>query len=237
MSYCVNCGVELGSAEHACPLCQTPVVNPANPWKEPTVLPYPNRVETIMRHVDLRYFGSLTSLMLLIPALICMLNDLLLHQRITWSAFVAGGLLVVFVAVLLPMIVRKRVLLLLLWLDMGAVLSLLWLVEWGTGGKGWFLHLGLPLTLAFGLVASLLICWFTAKGGKRPPLLSIGLIVYAPGVYTVFINMIVNWYLNRSVLPKWGWYTLIPCLITGTMFFILHRRSKWRESVYKRLFF
>jgi len=237
VSYCVNCGVELGQAERVCPLCRTPVVNPANPWKEPEVRPYPKRVETIMRHVDIRYIGFLSSLLLLIPALICMLNDWLVHQSITWSAYVAGGLLVVFTAVLLPMMVRKRKAMLLLWLDMGSVLLLLWMIERGTGGGNWFLRLGLPLVLAFGFVAGLVIAWLTAKRGKRPPLLSLGLMIYAPGVYTVLVNMIVNWYLRRSVFPIWGWYALIPCLVTGTMLLILHRRSKWRESVYKRLFF
>lgn len=28
MSYCVNCGVELDASLEACPLCNTPVVNP-----------------------------------------------------------------------------------------------------------------------------------------------------------------------------------------------------------------
>lgn len=28
MSYCVNCGVELDRSLRACPLCNTPVINP-----------------------------------------------------------------------------------------------------------------------------------------------------------------------------------------------------------------
>ena len=31
MSYCVNCGVELGPGARECPLCRTPVVNPVCP--------------------------------------------------------------------------------------------------------------------------------------------------------------------------------------------------------------
>ena len=32
MSYCVHCGVQLAPSEARCPLCQTPVVDPAAPY-------------------------------------------------------------------------------------------------------------------------------------------------------------------------------------------------------------
>ena len=33
MAYCVHCGVKLGAGEKRCPLCQTPVYDPAEPEK------------------------------------------------------------------------------------------------------------------------------------------------------------------------------------------------------------
>ena len=43
MAYCVHCGVKLGEGEKRCPLCQTPVYDPAEPHPAPAPKPYPVR--------------------------------------------------------------------------------------------------------------------------------------------------------------------------------------------------
>ena len=54
MSYCVNCGVKLAPSEKKCPLCGVPVVNPRDPWVEPSHRPYPKQVERVMHRIDRR---------------------------------------------------------------------------------------------------------------------------------------------------------------------------------------
>lgn len=44
MSYCVNCGVELGKAEQRCPLCGTEVVNPKEPYDPKAKQLYPKQL-------------------------------------------------------------------------------------------------------------------------------------------------------------------------------------------------
>ena len=44
MSYCVNCGVRLAKSEHACPLCNTKVINP-NKLEEDYVPAYSSQIE------------------------------------------------------------------------------------------------------------------------------------------------------------------------------------------------
>ena len=53
MSYCVNCGVELDRSAKACPLCNTPVINPNELLRKEQKTPFPQekgQVETARDH-------------------------------------------------------------------------------------------------------------------------------------------------------------------------------------------
>lgn len=52
MSYCVNCGVELDKNLQACPLCNTPVINPKELERKSMEFAFPKekgQVETVKR--------------------------------------------------------------------------------------------------------------------------------------------------------------------------------------------
>ena len=52
MSYCVNCGVELDASAEACPLCNTPVINPKEIPYSKKMTPFPKekgQVELVKR--------------------------------------------------------------------------------------------------------------------------------------------------------------------------------------------
>lgn len=237
MSYCVNCGVELAPSEEKCPLCKTSVINPTNPWKEPKEYPYPNRIETIVRHVDVQYFTLLATLLLMVPVFICLINDLFLHAGdITWSVYVVGGAGLLFVFFLLPLLLhKKRNPYVCLTLDVAALLIFLLLIDYKSDGPPWFLHLGMPLTLTLGFLAAFMTIWFKTRR-PRPVLISIGLILYAAGIYTICTEMIINAYQQLSVLPHWSLYSFIPCALSGTIFILLNKHQALRENIYKRLF-
>lgn len=234
MSYCVNCGVELAPSEKHCPLCNVPVINPADPWKEPEEHPYPRRIETVEQHIDRRFFSLFATLILLVPIFICLINDLFVHGTITWSVFVIAGAALLFVFVLLPFIVGKCNPLLLWGIDTAAVLGFLYLVDEKIGGTDWFLPLAFPLTLALAAICLLFLRWFRIR---RSILKSMGLLCYAAGLYAMCVDVIINLYKRISPMPHWSWYSLVPCVLIGTAFFILNRRKKWRDSIYKRMFF
>lgn len=234
MSYCVNCGVELAPSEKRCPLCHVPVINPADPWKEPEEHPYPRRIETVEPHIDRRFFSLFATLILMVPILICLINDLFVHGKVTWSVFVIGGAGVVFVFFLLPFLIGKCSPVLLWTFDTVAVLGFLLLTERKVGGNDWFLPLALPLTLVLAAICLLFLQWFQTR---RSILMSMAFLCYAAGIYAMCVEMIVNLYRRLSPMPHWSWYSLVPCVLIGTAFLILNRRKKWRDSIYKRMFF
>lgn len=235
MSYCVNCGVELASSEHNCPLCGTEVINPRDPWREPKSRPYPAYFEAIMRGIDRRYLCSIIGLLLLIPVAVCLLVDVLADAGLNWSLYVMGAVLVIMVAVLLPISVGKPRHLLFLGCDTVAILAYLFLINL-LSDKQWFLPLALPITLACSLFTLLVMIYFRQRKEKGL-FVALAVMLFASGGLTMAIEIIIKHQLNGNFMPKWSWYAFVPCVLSGLIFIIINRQKKWKESIRKRLFF
>jgi hypothetical protein len=236
MSYCVSCGVELAASEPVCPLCDTPVLNPRNPWKAPAVRPWPAYLESIARTVDRRYVSGLIAVLLAIPVAVCVIVNVLSPSSPPWSAFVAGGALCLALAVLLPLAWGGRGFGVYLAADALAALAFLAFIDSQTGGRGWFLPLAAPITLSAAALLWLLVHGFRRRK-KKGVLPTLALWLAAVGVFTVLLEVYVRVWQGESPAPHWSWYAVIPCGLTAAAFLILDSRNRWKESVKKRLFF
>ena len=70
MPYCVHCGVELESGTSACPLCETPVVDPAELGFPPPRPLYPEEKPAGIPKLSRRVILILCALLNLIPAFV-----------------------------------------------------------------------------------------------------------------------------------------------------------------------
>ena len=235
MSYCVNCGVELGKSEKYCPLCQVEVINPASPWAEPEQLPYPARLERISRNLDRRHLGILLGVILLIPALITLICDLAGGNGIVWSGYVIGALGLLFVWFVLPLYFNRYYHGAFFPLDLIALLGYLFYIEFGSGGD-WFLPLGAPLCIISGIF--LWVSWllFTKKK-KMNGLGRASWILLACGLFSVAVEIIINSYASGGRQLVWSIYVLIPCLALSLCAFILSESRRLRDEIRKRIFF
>ena len=98
--YCISCGVKLADSERKCPLCGLEVYHPrlpravgenmypVNQYPEQTVSPWGIRM--------------LVLVCFLLPLLTVLLCDLPIHGRITWSGYVIGALVLLYVVAVLP---------------------------------------------------------------------------------------------------------------------------------------
>lgn len=235
MSYCVNCGVELAPSEKRCPLCGVEVVNPAKPWTEPEALPYSDNAERI-RRIDRRYLAGLISLVLLIPAVVCMFCDIL-DGRLSWSLLVTGALLNVFVIFLIPMMLHRPSALLLIALDTVSTSAYLLLIRIACGlpasGKDWLLPLALPIVLLTAILAAAFSLWLRKR---RPIALICAFAFLSVGILTVGINLLVNLYCGLALMPVWSLYSMLPCLVLFVFFLVLNKRNRWKDGIRKRLF-
>lgn len=234
MSYCVNCGVELADSERVCPLCQTEVLNPAKPWTEPPVRPYPRQLERIDR-IDRQFAAALLGLVLLIPVFVTLLCDLLSDGRVSWSAYVMGAIAVVMVWVLLPLAARRYHQILFLGLDglsAAAFLGAVCLV----GGGHWFWPLALPVTAAATVLAICLVFLFR-RPWARDMLVRGALFLLEAGLLVMGIEAVVDLHVAGRVRFSWAPYVLIPCWLLAAAAILVSRQKKLREEIIKRLFY
>ena len=234
MSYCVNCGVELGDSEKHCPLCQVEVANPKAPWEEPAERPYSHHVETMMDRIDRRYFATLAGLLLTIPCILTVLLDIISGSGLTWSAYVIGAVAVIYVMVLLPFFFRKYHAVIFLGADCAAVLLYLLFIETVNGGQ-WFLALGLPLTVAASVCLLALALLFTKK--KCSIIVKTGAVLIAVGVFVVAAEVFISLNVFQTVRFAWSLYALIPCAVLGVAALVLEHRQNFKERVRRRLFY
>lgn len=236
MSYCVNCGVELDKGERKCPLCGVEAVNPLEPWTEENELarPYPRHVEHLNARVDRRYAATFCSLMLLIPLFIAMFTNLLTSGALTWSLYVLGGALVVFVCVFLPMLLPRRRDYLCVLLSAAAVTLLVWLVSYLTKGT-WFFTLGLSLCCIAALYA-LLITFLCRPTRTMDALVRAAAALTGAGLTVVLVELAIRLHTGGALVPRWSAYALFPCLVLSAGLLILNRRAKLKSEIKRRFF-
>ena len=130
MSYCVNCGVELDRDAAACPLCQTPVINPVCP-PDPQAIPNFPMERQEVESVDHRELAILLSAMTVCTGVCCGLLNFVLWRGAPWSLFVVGACAVLWVWLVPPLLLRRAPSAVLLLLDLlavgGLALFLVWL--------------------------------------------------------------------------------------------------------------
>ena len=107
MAYCVHCGVKLGGAESCCPLCGTPVIDPSDMDRTPAEKAFPPHTPEQKITISRRFLISLYTMTMLIPAVLCLVINLLLSGQVTWSAYPAGALTLLYIGALVFTLTAK----------------------------------------------------------------------------------------------------------------------------------
>ena len=103
--YCINCGVKLSDTEKRCPLCQTTVYHPD--LTRPDVQPlYPEGLSPEPQLNSKALQAILTAFFVLVAS-VCLVCDLQLGSGVVWAGYVIGGLVVSYVAGILPIWFKK----------------------------------------------------------------------------------------------------------------------------------
>ena len=140
--YCMNCGVRLGEGETRCPLCGLRAYHPDIPRQVGEPL-YPRQwVAPEPERTSMRFLFTIIALA---AAAVCLLVDLSLWSRVTWSGYVLGALAVAYVLLALPLWFRRPNPVVLLPVDFVAVGLYLLYINLKTSG-GWFLSFAFPVT-------------------------------------------------------------------------------------------
>lgn len=234
MSYCVHCGVELAASEPDCPLCGTMVQNPVCVWQKPEQMPYPETVDIRAARIDRRYARQLVGMLMLIPALVVFLLDLLDGGGIKWSLYVVGGLVLLYSWVVVPALFRFSKPYVYVIIDVLSLGGYLYLIALIGGGTGWFFGLVLPLLMLTGL--TLLGAILAIRRLELAPLRRAAVVCLLFALFLLGIEVFISLYAKAPIAFRWSFYAAIPAAVIGLTLWLLERSEPLKAEIQKRLF-
>ena len=230
MSYCVNCGVELGEGVKSCPLCGTPVWHPAAPAKEDCKPYYPTRKEQIPE-VSKKGSALVISSMLTSVAICCGLLNLVLKPDEPWSLYAVGAAVMLWIFFVPPLLWRKIPFLLRVFINMCAMALYVWVIALASGGTSWYVSLALPILLAAGAIG-ILICFVMRKHSMLSSLITalVGL-----GLFCEIVEFFVDRYLHGRWEPAWSLIVGAVAVGLAVPFVVIRMVPSFREEA-RRVF-
>lgn len=235
MSYCVNCGVELDASAKACPLCNTPVVNPRELERLASEKkPFPQekgQVEAVKR----KDLGILVTVVTLATAITCGILNVLVFQGTPWSLTVIGVCAILWVMLVPAVIYTKQPVYVSLLCDGAVTILYLYMLTYLTGSSEWFGGLGVPITLLVLVIAEV----FTFCIRRLPrSFLTVSLYLFtAAGLLCMGIEMIVDYYATGKIALGWSAVVLTVCVILDITVITMLSRRRLRNEVRRRLHF
>lgn len=148
--YCMNCGVKLADSETHCPLCGLRAYHPDLP-RTPGQPLYPR--DWSAPKAEKSGWRILLSISFGIALTACLMVDLLISGKISWSGFAIGGILTGYLVLVLPMWFRRPNWVVLLGVDFLSIGLLLLYIDLAVSG-GWFLSFALPVTALYGALVT-----------------------------------------------------------------------------------
>lgn len=229
--YCVNCGVKLADTERSCPLCGTAVVRPSPSDNEarPT---YPREKHPKLQ-ANSRVLNGLYIIVFLFPLLMCFFSDFWSDRRLDWFGYVAGGVLVVYIALALPLWFRKPNPVIFVPCNFASVTLYLLYIDLATGG-GWFLSFAFPIAGALCIIASAAVTLL--RYVKRGLFYVLGGTAIALGGLILLIEFLMTITFEYS-FTGWSVYPLITLGLLGVCLLYLAINHSARERLHRKLFF
>lgn len=214
--YCANCGVKLADTEQTCPLCGTRAYHPDLTRTAGEEL-YPRQTKPIEVTGNLWTQGILTILWLA-PMLIVWLCDRQLSGTVTWSGYVIGALLLIYIIAILPTWFKHPNPVIFVPCDFAAVALYLLYIDLATGG-GWFLPFALPVTGGIALIVTATVTLLHYL--RRGQLYIFGGAFVALGSFMLLVEYLLTATFNYTKGAGWSLYPLVVLSLLGGLLIFL----------------
>ena len=235
MAYCVHCGVKLGEGEKRCPLCLTPVFDPAEPRRSNAPRAYPVRTPEQELKQNKHFLMIIAGLMLAMPALLCMVIDLLITGSITWSGYASSALILLFAAVTVPLAVEKYQAYTAVGTGFLCLNVYLFLVEQLSNSGSWFFPIALPAISLCAMMMIIIILMYRREILNRLTLIAASFAAIA--LECVVIEWLINAANGRNGEFIWSLFVLTPCAFISLALFFINYNRAIREEVRRRVHF
>lgn len=232
MSYCVNCGVELHETEKSCPLCDTVVLNPNQIYNEDIKPPYPLQAQRVDIRENKRVTVALISVLLALPASICMVCNFIIDARLTWSLYVLGAMAFLWTIIIPPYLLRRNKEMMTIMIGTLSMCAFLRFVEELSVIKGWYLPLALPIVLVVAFICFIMAIIFLYSDLRKFQIAAV-LAVCMAGLM-IAIEIATDVYHQDVFVLQWSVFLSIPCLILAMLCVLIDRKRAVKENIKKR---
>lgn len=229
--YCIKCGVKLADTEKKCPLCNTIVCHPD--FKITVDRPLYPRNKKPANSSKSNALNVALIVLFLIPLLVCFVADLSLDGRLEWFGYVAGALVISYIALALPLWFEKPNPVIFVPCIFAAVGLYLLYINLVTNGD-WLLSFAFPITAGLGLITCTVITLLHYL--RRGKLYIIGGAFIALGVFMLLIEWLIGITFGLRFIG-WSIYPLVVLVLFGGLliYFAINRAA--RETIERKLFF
>ena len=230
--YCVKCGVELADSETRCPLCGTPVFHPdiTRPQAEP---PYPRDCCDKPQEVNRTGLLFIVTVLFFLAIVVTLLCDWRINGGVVWSGYAAGGLLLGYVALVLPFWFKAPNPVIFVPVDFAAAALYLLYINFATGGH-WFLTFALPVTAGAAVIVTAVVA--LTRYLKAGYLFIYGGAFLLTGGYMVLLEYLLNYTFHVHEVFFWSFYPLSVSAVIGLALILTGTCRPLRESLRKKFF-
>ncbi|MBM6924511.1 DUF6320 domain-containing protein [Pseudoflavonifractor phocaeensis] len=231
MSYCVHCGVELDATAAFCPLCHTPVLDPGHPVDSWSPKPFPTQPGEVPPIHKRAMAWALTGMLACVAAG-CGLLNLFLRPGRGWSLYVIGAVIMLWVWIVIPLLIRGIPLLLRSIINVAAVGLYVYLISLDLKGWNWYIGLAVPIILWGGAVWLLLSLMLRVY--HRSAISAAAILLCSLGVFLVGVEFLIDRWLTGVVDLSWSLVVLTICVCVAVPLVIIRRIPAVREEVRRR---
>lgn len=229
--YCIKCGVELADSERKCPICGTV---PYHPELKRNITPptYPNYSEP-KKKISRTSVMFIVTILFAIVSIQIALCDFVITGRITWSVFASGGLILLYIAAILPLWFRRPNPVIFVPCDFAAAGIYVAVINLLTNGD-WFISLALPAIGILGIIVTTVVVlrryvrggFFFVYGGA----------VIACGIYVCLIELFIHITFDVGKFFAWSFFPLTGSVLVGLAMIVIGICRPIREALEKKFF-
>lgn len=229
--YCISCGVKLAASEKKCPLCGLEVYHPKLPRPEGERL-YPKN-QYPAQEVSPWGVQILVLTAFLLPLITVLLCDIPIHHGITWSGYVIGALLLLYVTAVLPFWFRKHNPVIFVPIDFAVAGVYLLYINLAVGGN-WYLTFALPVTGFFALVVTAVVT--LNRYVRRGRLYIYGGAAMLTGLFLPVMELFLYITFETIGFVGWSFYPMGALVLFGGFLIFLGICRPAREVMERKFF-
>jgi hypothetical protein len=244
MRHCPYCVVIVRETDERCPLCGKPTVQGEIQRTETQHIPgatdYPSfrsgkekqavQDEVPESKMTRKIAVELVSVFFGIALVVTVLANLFAEHRLSWSLYAGVGILMLWLVICIPLILKKYPWIIFAVLGPSIPL-LIFMLDVLDGHITWYLNYGLPITLLAELCLTLGALFIGIS--RRKGLNVFAIILLAVSLFCLGLEAIIDLNMIHHLAPDWSVVVSFVCVPMAGLLFYLHYRIMKKASLRK----